>query len=201
MGLLSRLRSRSSSDASSAPEGQQPGAASQPEGDGPVTLEDRTEPGGQGSPDTNQAKTEPMAPETGHPEAPGAPSLASMNVGAGDAQAPSHVGAQPPSAGSDSSTSTATEPGADSAGGYAQRAWGRQGATPEGEAVGTDVEAGASALRQGAGAAGPGGPHGEEPSGAGDTGPSPAVGDGPLQGSSEELPVVQGVRRPQADEA
>ncbi len=40
--------------------GDDTGAPGQPEdlqGDGPVTLEDRTAPGGQGSPDTNQGKT------------------------------------------------------------------------------------------------------------------------------------------------
>ena len=71
----------------------QPGEASQPEdthGDGPVTLEDRTEPGGQGSPDTNQAKTEPMAPTTEHPQPLAAPDLDSMNVGGADPQAPRH---------------------------------------------------------------------------------------------------------------
>ena len=71
----------------------QPGEASQPEdtqGDGPVTLSDRTEPGGQGSPDTNQAKTEPMAPTTEHPEPLAVPDLDSMNVGGADPQAPRH---------------------------------------------------------------------------------------------------------------
>lgn len=77
----------------------QPGAASQPEdttGDGSVTLSDRTEPGGQGSPDTNQAKAEPV-PTNEHETDPGAPreapSLGSMNVGVNDPQAPSHPAA------------------------------------------------------------------------------------------------------------
>lgn len=71
----------------------QPGEASQPEdtqGDGPVGLSDRTEPGGQGSPDTNQARTEPLAPATEHPEPLAAPDLDSMNVGGADPQAPRH---------------------------------------------------------------------------------------------------------------
>jgi len=74
----------------------QPGAASQPEdlvGDGPVTIEDRTEPGGQGSPDTNQGKTEPLSPTTEHPEPMGAPDLDTMSVGVTDPQAPRHPGA------------------------------------------------------------------------------------------------------------
>ncbi|MCW2680150.1 MAG: hypothetical protein JWM62_1551 [Frankiales bacterium] len=71
----------------------QPGEASQPEdtqGDGPVTLSDRTEPGGQGSPDTNQAKTEPMDPTGTHSEPLEVPDLDSMNVGGADPQAPRH---------------------------------------------------------------------------------------------------------------
>ena len=44
------------------------GQVSEPEGDGPVTLSDRNAPGGEGSPDTNQAKTEPMSPTPDHPE-------------------------------------------------------------------------------------------------------------------------------------
>ena len=61
-------------------------------GDGPATLEDRTEPGGQGSPATNQAKSEPMPSTAGHrdPNAPlEPPLLEDMNVGAADPQRPS----------------------------------------------------------------------------------------------------------------
>jgi hypothetical protein len=105
----------------------EPGAASQPEdlqGDGPVTLEDRTQPGGQGSPDTNQGKTEPMAPTTEHPEPLGAPDLGAMNVGSADPQAPSHP--------------DALRSGTSATGGYAHEPAGRQptdlsgeGATPD----------------------------------------------------------------------
>ena len=71
-----------------------PGDVSQPEGDGPVTLSDRTEPGGQGSPDTNQGKTEPMSAQPDHPEPLAAPDLDTMSAGAaGSAQAPSHPAA------------------------------------------------------------------------------------------------------------
>ncbi len=56
-------------------------------GRGPVTLSDRTRHGGQGSRDTNQAKTEPMPSTPGDPD-PNAelepPSLAQMNVGRDD---------------------------------------------------------------------------------------------------------------------
>lgn len=74
----------------------EPGAASRPEdvaGDGPVTIEDRTEPGGQGSPGANQGRTEPVSPATEHPEPRAVPDLDSMNVGSADPQAPSHPGA------------------------------------------------------------------------------------------------------------
>ena len=47
MGIFSR---KSSSDT---------GQVSQPEGDGPVTLEDRTAPGGEGSPDLEPLKSDP----------------------------------------------------------------------------------------------------------------------------------------------
>lgn len=226
MGLLSRLRSRPASTSSAAPAdrgsaGQQPGAPSQPEGDGPVTLEDRTEPGGQGSPDTNQGKTEPMSTANDDSEGFDTPSLASMNVGANDAQAPGHPAAQAPGSPSAASSPLGSRSGKDAGsggatgqllpagglpgeglpGGAAHHAPGLQGATPAGEAVGVDVAAGAAAMRTSPSAGGPAGPHGEDPSGSGDTGPSPAVGDGPLAGSSEELPVVQGIRRPDPDEA
>jgi hypothetical protein len=59
-------------------------------GDGPVTLQDRIEPGGEGSPGSNQAKAEPVMDEgrSGDPLAP--PDLDSMNVGGADPQAPRH---------------------------------------------------------------------------------------------------------------
>ena len=66
-------------------------------GEGPVTLDDRTQPGGQGSPDTNQGKTEPGIPasgETSGPVDPEVPDLQSMNVGGVDPQAPGHPAAR-----------------------------------------------------------------------------------------------------------
>jgi len=62
------------------------------EGDGPVGLEDRTRTDEKGSPATNQAKAEPIAPTPGHrdPNAPlTPPPLDSMTVGADDPQRPS----------------------------------------------------------------------------------------------------------------
>jgi hypothetical protein len=93
------------------PRDDEPGGESTPldtEGAGPVGLEDRTRTDEKGSPATNQAKAEPIAPTPGHrdPTAPLTPPLLQdMNVGAGDPQAPSHraaasaaptTGAEPP---------------------------------------------------------------------------------------------------------
>jgi hypothetical protein len=75
----------------------QPGAPSQPEdleGDGPVTLEGRIEPGGQGSPDTNQGKAEPMDVTGQHSTPLAVPSLDEMNVGGRDPQSPRHPAAE-----------------------------------------------------------------------------------------------------------
>ena len=85
MGIFSRRKSSDVSDV---------GVVSEPEGDGPVTLSDRTEPGGEGSPDTNQGKTEPMSPTPDHPEPLAVPDLADMSVAAAPAQLPSHPAAE-----------------------------------------------------------------------------------------------------------
>jgi len=200
MSLFSRVRSarrpaeRAAAPAAEPAVGQAPppGAPSQPEGDGPVRLADRTEPGGEGSPDTNQAKAEPMSPSD-HPDPEGAPSLSSMNVPATDPQAPSHAGAAAGGQARVVAPAGSDEPGA----GTSHRAAGLQGTTPPGESVETDVVAGAAAMQAPvAPAGGPDGPHGESSSGSGDAGPAPGPGGTPLAGSSEELPVVQGVRRP-----
>ena len=60
------------------------------EGEGPVTLEDRT---GAGSPGSNQGKTEPLSPNGTHSEPLAVPDLDSMNVGGADPQAPRHADA------------------------------------------------------------------------------------------------------------
>ncbi len=201
MGLFSRVRSarrppeRAPAPAAEPAAGQAPpaGAPSQPEGDGPVRLADRIEPGGQGSPDTNQAKAEPMSPSD-QPDPEGAPSLSSMNVGTADPQVPSHPGVSP----GGQARMVAPVGSDDSGAGTSHRATGLQGTTPPGESVDTDVAAGAAAMQVPVSpAGGPGGPHGESSSGSGDTGPAPGPGSTPLAGSSEELPVVQGVRRPE----
>ena len=212
---------------------QASGAASQPEdvsGDGPVTLSDRTEPGGQGSPDTNQGRTEPLAPTTEHPEPLGAPDLSSMNVGAADPQIPSHpaalgdrtgptggyaheaAGVQPtrmsgpgtsPDATRpdvDTTTSTGRAPGPEqplqTTTGTSHRAPGLKGDTPDGEAVGTDVEAGAARM-------GPGAIDSRDglSPGQGDDQSVPSSGTATAPGTSQEQRIVSGIRLPEADEA
>ncbi len=187
---------------------------SQPEGDGPVTLSDRTEPGGEGSPDTNQGKTEPMSPTPDHPEALAVPELSDMSPGAADPQAPSHpdaaalspagsygggaAGDEPMGLGGPGQTSDATRPGVDPATstgtstGTAHRATGLQGSTPDGESVETDTAAGATSM----GAAPQDSVAGSVP-GHGDTGPAPATGDAASLGTSETQPVVEGIRLPE----
>ena len=200
-------------------------ATSQPEGDGPVTLEDRTEPGGEGSPDTNQGKTEPIPPTPDHPEPLGAKDLAAMSPAAGDPQLPEHPAAartSPPGAfaGGDAGTAPTalggpgaepdeTRPGIDPAtstgrahgplkpvqatSGEAHRVGGLNGETPAGESIESDIEAGATRM-----GAAPLDAVASASSGHGDTGPAPATGDGPMPGTSETQPKVEGVRLPEA---
>ena len=173
----------------------QPGGASQPEGDGPVELSDRTEPGGRGSPDTNQARTEPMSPTPDHPEPAAAPTLAEMNVGSADPQSPSHPAAASPAAGPAGSPPqelSGRDSSDDPESGTAQRAPGSLGDSPDGEAFGVDLAAGASRMSP---TGGPGDRPGRS-AGQGDPSPSPAAGDAPLEGSSEEQQVVTGARLP-----
>ena len=195
-------------------------------GDGPVTLSDRVEPGGEGSPGSNQGKAEPMSPTGTHSEPMAVPSLEDMNVGYADPQAPSHpavsapaatyadepVGQQPTDLGGPGTTPDATRPEIDtttSTGrapgpekpvqvttGTAHRVGGLHGTTPEGESVESDVEAGAARM----------GPRavdstsGESP-GQGDDQGVPSSGTTPTPGTSEEHRIVAGVKLPDADEA
>ena len=200
------------------------GAVSQPEGDGPVTLSDRTEPGGAGSPDTNQGKTEPLSPTPDHPEPLAVPDLADMSPGAADPQTPSHpaaaspappgsygggrVGSGPGDLGGPGAVPAETRPQVDPttstgrahgplkpvqrSSGEAHRVGGLVGATPVGESIESDTEAGATRM----GAAPPDAVAGLS-SGHGDTGPAPATGDAASRGTSEEQPQVEGVRLPE----
>lgn len=174
-----------------------PGAdVSSPEdtrGEGTVGLPDRTAPGGQGSPDTNQSKTEPMPPTPGHAdpagtgphtEPPGAPDLGSMSAGEANASV-----ARPVGAGLGTSTPTApAAAGPAPAAGEMHRAPGLMGTPGADESVGTDVEAGAARMAV-----------------AGSTTAIPFSGDSQgvpvphgeaAAGTSEEEPAVQGVRTP-----
>ena len=225
MALKDIFSRRSSTDAGSesAPTEQaEPGSPSSQldgSGDGPVTLEQRTEPGGKGSPDTNQGKTEPLPSTPGHAD-PNAefepPTLAEMNVGGADPQSPSHGLARD----RDVPTSTApvlrTDPGVaphedrpaidpDSGTvlpegperpdqvteGTAQRQPGSAGDSPEQQE--TDVDTGAANMLP------VGGPD-SVPSAVqpGDAQEVPVPHEVPMPGTSEQLPVAEGIRSPEA---
>lgn len=225
MGLKDVFR-RSSDTAGSgqaAPDrDDEPGSVSSQldvEGRGPVTLDERTKPGGQASPDTNQGKAEPMPATPGEPD-PSAefepPSLDEMNVGGSDAQVPSHPGARLRDApvathhaprveagvapdqdrgSSDPDSTTKLPEGperpAQATEGTAQRAPGSQGVSPEQQE--TDVQTGAANMRPG------GGPDARPaPVQAGDSRPVPVPHEDPMPGTSEESAIAQGVRTPEA---
>lgn len=194
-------------------------------GDGPVTLTDRSDPDTKTAPATNQAKAEPIPPTPGHRDPTAErtpPTLQEMNVGATDPQRPrpesvpvppgplagsppttlGSAGSAPheqrPASVSGSSTGSGAGPAnpASLSDGESHRAAGLQGATGRGEAVETDVHAGAARMQ------------GLHPDSStpdvevpGDAGTSPAASTSSSYGTSEELTVVQGVRLPDADEA
>lgn len=93
-------RHKNDDDHDGAPGSERAGDVSSPldtRGEGPVTLDDRTEPGGQGSPGSNQGKGEPAIPPSGErssPETPHAPALEDMTVGSADPQSPEHPAAR-----------------------------------------------------------------------------------------------------------
>ena len=220
MGIFSRRKDRRTDDV---------GEVSQPQGDGPVTLSDRTAPGGEGSPDTNQGKTEPMSPTPDHPEPLAAPSLEEMSVGAAAAQLPSHpaaaplsppgsygggaLGDQPMGLGGpgvvpsddrpqvDTETSTGRAHGPT---GPVQQSSGeahRAGGLNGVAPAGESIETDVEASATRMGAAPPDAVPGLS-SGHGETGasPAPGPGDAPLLGSSESQPKVEGIRLPEADQ-
>lgn len=202
-----------------------PGSVSSPqdvEGQGTVGLQDRTAPGGQASPDTNQGKTEPIpaSPGQADPTAPIAPpELGDMNVGSADPQAPSHPAARDrddpftggqlpagpindgssPAAGHglvdpDSTTGLGDGPGmrASATDGRAQRQPGSLGSSPEEQH--TDVQAGAAAMA-------PGGSFltAASPDQAGDSQGVAVPHEDPAPGTSEEQGIVRGARMPADD--
>ena len=188
------------------------------EGRGPVTLDDRTRPGGQASPDTNQGKTEPMPAPPGQPD-PNAPlpppDLDSMNVGAADPQLPSapaarerpappagtrqpsgpvNPGAAPPDErpGLDPSSTTLLPEGPElpssATPGSASRRPGSLGDSPEEQE--TDVDAGAARMQPGHPPASSAPPVPQP----GDSQAVPVPSDLPAPGTSEEQSIVHGVR-------
>jgi hypothetical protein len=195
-------------------------------GEGSATLADRTAPGGQGSPATNQGKAEPMPSTPGHRD-PSAvlepPLLEDMNVGAADAQRPSLGAASAAPASSAAATASATPlsaptdlsgPGADPD---------RLRPVPDtATASGTDtgpenpVQDSPGSSHRAPGLQGSTSPAEElgtdgqasaaamvadtgRPSGGGDAHGAPVPSESPSPGTSQEHGVVQGARIPDSD--
>lgn len=194
-------------------------------GDGPATLQDRVEPGGQGSPATNQGKAEPTMPPTpGHrdPSAPlEPPALDEMTVGADDPQRPSHPAAA-------ELPTTGAEPAPGDGPANAPRDLSGPGTTPDrtrptvdtGTSTGTDLgpqnplSSTPGRSHRAPGLQGQDSPAEQvetdvhdsaaamvrdtgRPSGAGDVHGVPVPSEEPSPGTSEEHGVVQGARIPQ----
>lgn len=154
----------------------------------------------------NQGKTESMPPAQGHADPDAAPrprtverpDLGSMNVGAGDPQAPSHPaiggpdargvsagpGGQPPVLGGHQPGDLGPEPG-----GRAQRAPGSDGVPAASEQIETDV-ARSAANTDPAGTPG-------TAAGPGDAAGVPVVSEQAAPGTGEQSAVAQGSRTPQ----
>ena len=229
MGIFSRRRSKDTGGAGAGGPGtggDDTGAVSQPQGEGPVTLADRTAPGGEGSPDTNQGKTEPLSPTPDHPEPLAAPDLDSMSVGGADPQAPSHPaaaplsppgsyggddpGVQPRGLGGrgeaptdtrpdiDTTTSTGRERGPVKPEQHTSGQAHRAGGLNGVAPEGESIETDVEGGATRMGAAPPDAVPGIS-SGHGDTGGAPAPGDAAALGTSESQPKVEGIRLPEAD--
>ena len=222
-GPRARTPATSTPGAGPAPEQDgEPGSVSSPAdvgGRGPVTLADRTAKGGQASPDTNQAKAEPVPAGPGESDptaALGAPELGDMNVGAGDPQLASHPlardrdvplgGGTAPAgpvnpgvaphedrpaldAGSSTGGGSGPERPAQASEGTAQRQPGSMGESPEEQE--TDVDAGAARMVPG------------HPAASSTSAAQPGDAHGvhvphllPAEGTSEEQGIVHGIRTP-----
>lgn len=199
----------------------EPGSVSSPldvGGRGSVTLDERTGPQGQASPDTNQGKAEPIPPTPGEPDpaAPHAPpSLDEMNVGGGDPQRPSHPAARLrdvpvpaptpvrkdsgvtpyeerplPDPASTTDLPEGPERPAQATAGTAQRAPGSLGISPGQQE--TDVQTGAARMEI-ADAASAVPPPGQP----GDAQDVPVPHEIPAPGTSEQSSIAHGVRTPQ----
>lgn len=210
MGIFSRRHRRRTPDQS------QPGAgASSPldlQGDGPVGLGDRTRPDAQGSPDTNQGKTEPIPP-TGKQADPD-PDKDATSVGSAPSQLPSPPGLPvapvpaPAAAASDGPRNPGAPPADErpvvdprtSSGphghvtdtpGPSRRAPLSQGESPEEQE--SDVTAGAARMSASEGSA-LAGPDGSAAGSGGDAQGVPSLGEISSGGTSEQMAPVQGVR-------
>ena len=197
-------------------------------GDGPVTLEDRTEPGGEGSPGSNQAKTEPMSPTGTHSQPLAVPDLDDMNVGGADPQAPRHPdalrsgtsdsggyahespGQEPTRLSADGSTPDASRPVVDTttstgrAPGPEQPVQRTTGTAHRAPGIDGETPEGESVTTDTAAGASRMGPQaldstaGESP-GQGDDASVPSSGTAPLEGSSQEHRIVAGIKLPEED--
>jgi hypothetical protein len=205
-------------------------ASNRPEdttGEGPVTIEDRVHPGGQGSPGSNQAKAEPTSPETST-QALDPPDLDSMNVGAADPQAPRHPdalrsetsatgayaheapGEQPTRLSGEGTTPDATRPVVDTttstgrATGPEQPAQVSSGTAHRAPGLHGQTPEGESVTTDTAAGAARMGPQpldgtaGQSP-GQGDDTTVPTTGVAAAEGTSQEHAVVAGIKLPEED--
>jgi hypothetical protein len=211
------------------PHGDEPGAVSTPadDGEGTVGLEDRNGPGSPGANQGKTESMPPTPghadPATGpDPASTGGPDLGDMNVSAADPQAPAHAAARPRDAASSTGgadaprdglaghapadvrpgvtpgSSTGTAAGPEGTGsrsqGRSSRVPGQQGATGPDEQVETDVAVSADRTR-------PINPPTALPREAeqADSGGVPVTSRTPFAGTSEDQPVVTGIRTPAED--
>ena len=197
-------------------------------GEGPVTLEDRIEPGGQGSPGSNQAKAEPLSPTGQNPEPLAVPDLDSMNVGGADPQAPRHPdalrsetsptggyaheapGEQPTRLSADGTTPDATRPVVDTttstgrAPGPEQPVQLSSGTAHRAPGIDGQTPEGESVTTDTSAGAARMGPQaldstaGRSP-GQGDDASVPTSGTAAAEGTSQEHRVVAGIKLPEED--
>ena len=199
-------------------------------GDGPVTLEDRIEPGGEGSPGSNQAKAEPMDVTGTHSQPLAPPDLDDMNVGGANPQAPRHpdaLGSGPSGTGAYAHESPGQQPTNLSGEGNEPdetrpqhdvtsstgRAPGPE--KPLQETTGTahrvagldgttpEGESVTTDVEAGAARMGPQALDSDAPQapGQGDDQSVPSSGTSPTPGTSEEHRIVSGVKLPEPDES
>lgn len=199
-------------------------------GDGPVTLEDRIEPGGEGSPGSNQAKAEPMDNTGTHSQPLAPPDLDEMNIGGADPQAPRHpdaagsgpsatgayahasAGEQPTNLSGDGVAPDQTRPHEDvtSSTGRApgpeqplQESTGTAHRAPGLQGTTPEGESVTTDVEAGAARMGPQALDSEAPQdpGQGDDQSVPSSGTSPTPGTSEEHRIVSGIKLPEPDQS